>query len=112
MCYKPSDNLLEPSDSIAKAVSNTSDDGNFRSKFSRASGTTRSDLEFPEAAPLVFPDLDQIPDGDKPNAVKRSGKFLGEYFDRRAQARFVRVPTLFFFSRGLTQPLGTGTRQS
>ena len=89
MCYKPSNDNLLPSDSIAKAVSNQSDGQG--SKTSRASGYTRSELELPESAPLIFPALDAESDEAKKSARKRAGNFLGDYYDRRAQARFVRT---------------------
>ncbi|OCK86330.1 hypothetical protein K432DRAFT_421081 [Lepidopterella palustris CBS 459.81] len=57
-----------------------------------ASGKTYGEIEMPEAAPLVFPALDQVldadPDGKKPNAFKRGGEFVANYGDRRAQAKY------------------------
>ncbi|TKA77697.1 hypothetical protein B0A55_04006 [Friedmanniomyces simplex] len=60
-----------------------------------ASGTTRGSMRMPEAAPLIFPDID--------NAVARDGAeetfkdkakdakfFLADYLDRRAQAQYAR----------------------
>ncbi len=81
MCYKPLANL-EPSDTLEEAVSSRVDGEG--GKLSRASGTTRSELELPEVAPLIFPDLDAVPDKEKPSKSKRAGAFLSDYYDRRA----------------------------
>ena len=90
MCYKPSDNL-EPSDSTAQAIVKHDS----KSKFSGADGMTRSELELPECAPLIFPQLDEVDEKKKSNVIKRSGVFLGDYYDRRAQAQFVSNETAF-----------------
>jgi hypothetical protein len=57
-----------------------------------ASGTTHSDLQIGETAPLVFPVLEQAaadPNQSKWNSAK---KFLGDYGDKRAQAVYVSTP--------------------
>ena len=41
-----------------------------------------------DAAPLIFPALDALPDEQKRNAFKRGGNFVAEYYDRRSQAIF------------------------
>jgi hypothetical protein len=63
------------------------------------SGTTRTQLELPEAAPLVYPELDRAAQQDlnaenpgKTSKWKDAGKFVQGYLDRRAQARYVRPP--------------------
>ena len=91
MCYKPSDSF-QPSDTITHSVSARND--GHGGKLSPQSGTTRNELELEEAAPLVFPGLDSVSDENRPNAIKRAGNFLGEYYDRRAQARFVSPVTI------------------
>lgn len=53
--------------------------------------TTHGDLEMPEAAPLVFPALDEASDAEKQNTMKRAGKFIADYYDRRARATYVCV---------------------
>jgi hypothetical protein len=57
-----------------------------------SAGKTDGELEMPEAAPLVFPALDHLratEDGvKKQNAIKSKGKFISDYFDRRAQASY------------------------
>lgn len=48
----------------------------------------------PEAAPLVFPDLDSLADGTSKEETKKSDKiksskaFVADYMDRRAQAQY------------------------
>ncbi|KIW18790.1 hypothetical protein PV08_03079 [Exophiala spinifera] len=68
-------------------------------KLRLSSGVTKGDLALPESAPLVYPAIDAAAaraaqDGTalperKQSALKSSSKFLGDYLDRRAQARYV-----------------------
>ena len=51
------------------------------------SGATYSELELPEAAPLIFPALDSTSEQQK-SKLKASSAFLADYYDRRAQATF------------------------
>lgn len=67
------------------------------------SGKTRGEIELPEAAALVFPDLDRAADSDlqqqgKGKEVvnestkekwKGAGKWVQDYLDRKAQASYV-----------------------
>ncbi|KAF2819223.1 hypothetical protein CC86DRAFT_375363 [Ophiobolus disseminans] len=87
MTWKPSekDSLLTMAEfdmqsSIAKASESSK-----RSRFESSSGATS--FEWPQTAPLVFPALDDLA-GEKKAAVKRSGKFVGAYMDKRARAKF------------------------
>lgn len=67
-------------------------------KFQASSGTSKGEFAIPQAAPLVFPTIDEAiatvaADGQplpekKQNAMKRSGIFVNQYLDRRAQAEF------------------------
>lgn len=63
-------------------------------RFKIADGTTRSEAEMIHAAPLIFPSIDRamVFDPDKPgkqdNKMKRAGRFLSDYIDRRAQATY------------------------
>ena len=57
-----------------------------------ASNEIQGELEIPEAAPLVFPALDDVVqlvaqsgDAEKMNAFMRSTKFVANYYDKRAQ---------------------------
>ena len=63
-------------------------------------GKTHTELELPEAAPLIFPHLDaaaaddeqeggtesEKASGKKPTAFQKSSKFINDYMDRRANA--------------------------
>ncbi|CAK7216710.1 hypothetical protein SBRCBS47491_002920 [Sporothrix bragantina] len=62
-------------------------------------GMTYTELELPQAAELVYPDLDNaaerdlatVEEGGEPKTAskwKRSGKFVSSYLDRRAQAEY------------------------
>lgn len=68
--------------------------GSFSRTTSRLKASSASSsFEWPETAPLVFPALDELADGPDPaqkeaGALKRGGKFVGEYLDRRAQAKW------------------------
>ncbi|OAP57580.1 hypothetical protein AYL99_08318 [Fonsecaea erecta] len=89
MAYKPdSDDLVQNVDMNTHLVTSiaTRDSGR-GSRFADSAGSSR-EIEIPESAPLIFPELDALPEGEKENAFKRSGKRLGDYFDRRAQAKF------------------------
>ncbi|TKA63503.1 hypothetical protein B0A55_11222 [Friedmanniomyces simplex] len=60
-----------------------------------ASGSTRGSMLLPEAAPLIFPDIDNAVarDGAEEtfkNKAKDAKFFLADYLDRRAQAQYAR----------------------
>jgi hypothetical protein len=63
--------------------------------FRASDGHTYGDYVFPEAAPLVFPALDELAAGTSAETVKKknnlaaSSKFVMNYFDRRATAEYV-----------------------
>ena len=70
-----------------------------QSKFRKSDGTSEGEFAIPQAAPLVFPTLDKavsaiaadgnpITDEKKQSTMKRSGKFIADYIDRRAQAEY------------------------
>jgi hypothetical protein len=54
-----------------------------------SSGTTHSDLDIGETAPLVFPVLEQAAADPSQSKWKSAQKFLGNYGDKRAQAIYV-----------------------
>ena len=63
--------------------------GRLRHKFKSADGTTYGNI-FPEVAPLVFPEIDQLAaDPDAKNKLSKMKEFVSSYMDRRAQAKFV-----------------------
>lgn len=92
--YKPSSNepveTIDINRNVTEAVA--SRDGEDWSKWknltSSSSSTTKHEEEIPEAAPLIFPDLDNMNTAQKENAVKHFGHFVGDYMDRRGQAKF------------------------
>jgi len=62
-----------------------------------SNGLTCGEMELPQSAPLIFPNLGFGPptrtceQGQaKSNALKNTNKFFADYFDRRAQAIYVR----------------------
>ena len=56
-------------------------------RFRTSSGTTHGEFELPQAAPLVYPDLNELPENQRTNRMNKTG-FLDDYLDRRAQAKF------------------------
>jgi hypothetical protein len=66
--------------------------GRLRHKFKSSDGKAYGNI-FPEVAPLVFPQIDQLAsdkDAQKKFAnLKRKKEFVGGYLDKRAQAKFV-----------------------
>lgn len=88
--------------SIAKYARTISHDSGERSMNERmqnlrlASGTTRGTIELPEAAPLIFPDIDHKLSHEGPETfkdkTKDAKKFLADYLDRRAQMQYVSPP--------------------
>lgn len=103
--YKPSRHRwssepLDISQSVSKSVTSGEASGfsasNLASKLGQnlkfASGTSHTELEMPEAAQLIYPDLDAAAaDEDstkKQSKLKASSKFVAEYRDRRAQAAY------------------------
>lgn len=57
------------------------------SRFRSSSGKTYGEIQLPEAAPLVYPDLNELPEQQRTNKMNKTG-FLDDYLDRRAQAKF------------------------
>lgn len=95
--YKPSRHSWSsaPTDishDISKSLDTDSLGSKIRNDLKFTSGKTHTELELPEAAPLIFPHLDAAADeeeaGKKPNAFKKSGRFIGDYMDRRANATY------------------------
>ncbi|KAH6884198.1 hypothetical protein B0T10DRAFT_518246 [Thelonectria olida] len=65
-------------------------------KLKESSGTTVSEMDFPESAPLIFPGLDDIDDreGQEGASTKeklsKKKKYVQDYYDKRARAKFAR----------------------
>ena len=101
----------EPVDIMKVISKRTAAEQNLLAPIRLGEGTSYGELEMPESAPLVFPSLDeaaeQTVDAQKMDMLKSSQRFLADYFDRRAQAVYVRIqcPALCMLSQDLT--LGT-----
>jgi hypothetical protein len=67
-------------------------------KFHTSNGNTYGDFEFPEAAPLIFPAIDEMAVQEGGEAVtkraklKKASEFTSDYLDRRARAAYVSDP--------------------
>ncbi|KAJ5088474.1 hypothetical protein N7456_012090 [Penicillium angulare] len=81
--------------SLISEASGTDDTGTFKRlqrKLKSSDGKTYGNM-FPEVAPLVFPEIDQL--ASDPNAekklskMKKKGQFVSGYMDKRAQANFI-----------------------
>jgi hypothetical protein len=95
MTYKPESNKVHDRIDITQAISSSMTPASSSTKqtfknLRLSSGKTYGELELPEAAPLIFPALDDLPDSEKEkqSKMKSSKKFVADYFDRRAQAKF------------------------
>jgi hypothetical protein len=78
--YKPSsDEPMEEVDldhNIAKTIEERDGQSKWKNLFSASSSTTTQEAEIPEAAPLIFPQLDDLDEEQKESSVKRFGHFL------------------------------------
>jgi hypothetical protein len=99
LTYKPEASATHVSVDITKTISSYDSPASSGMKSSlrnlrQSSGKTYGEIEMPEAAPLIFPALDALQDSatatsvQKQNKLKSSQKFVADYFDRRAQARY------------------------
>jgi len=94
MTYKPgSDSEFEDIDmsSIAAKSLETKKNGmqeKIHNAFHESKGTSYGEFQLPESAPLVFPGIDKM-SVEQQGFAKKNKAFLGDYFDRRAQATFV-----------------------
>ncbi|KAF2996791.1 hypothetical protein E8E13_000250 [Curvularia kusanoi] len=88
MTWKPNqkETLLTTAEfNMQSSIAKASDSSKSRHWFENSSGATS--FEWPQTAPLVFPALDELP-SEKQAAIKRSGKFVSEYVDKRARAKW------------------------
>jgi hypothetical protein len=99
MTYKPESSdshaLLDITQAISSSMNPASSGMKQTFKNLRlSSGKTYGELELPQAAPLIFPALDQLAastaeeGAKKQSKMKSSQKFVADYFDRRAQAQY------------------------
>jgi hypothetical protein len=95
MTWKPGqkdDMFTKAEFDMQSSISKASDGSKRNHLFESSSGATS--FEWPATAPLVFPTLDELADAEdgnsakKQSAIKRSGKFVGEYMDKRARAKW------------------------
>lgn len=64
--------------------------------YREADGATRGEMQLPECAPLVFPEIDRaairVRDGLEPKSKFQSGRsWVRDYMDRKSQASFVSI---------------------
>ena len=86
----------------------------FRAKLRDSSGVTHGEAEMPETAPLVYPDTGyaelsktaKVPGEQKSGEFSSYQKVVGKYFDKRAQAKYVRFVICVFFFTLLTTLVG------
>ncbi len=90
------------------------------------SGKTHGEIELPDAAALVYPDLDHAADkdlmhedkgkGPENEGIKEkwksAGKWVQNYLVRRAQATYVRHPPTTTLSHLIANPLTSATRST
>ena len=83
---------MDISHGISQALDTDTLGSKLRNDLKLTTGKTHTELELPEAAPLIFPNLDAAADeeeaGKKQNAFKKSGKFISNYIDQRAHATY------------------------
>lgn len=88
MTWQPNHNgdvLTTAGFDMESSIVKASDSSKSRPFYESSSGA--SNFEWPQTAPLIFPTLDNLPD-EKQSAYKRSGKFVDDYLDKRARAKW------------------------
>ncbi|MCJ1380685.1 hypothetical protein MMC17_003793 [Xylographa soralifera] len=98
MTYKPDSTSSHETVDISETIQSKIDPSGSSwhekmNKIKASSGKTYGELEMPLAAPLIYPSLDAAADAtsnekQKQNALKKSQKFVADYYDRRAQATY------------------------
>lgn len=95
--YKPGSSKSYAPVDISKSISSSTPSSDLTKAFGKlrvSSSSINGELEMPEAAPLVFPDLDSLADGTteedakKGDKIKSTKAFVADYMDRRAQAQY------------------------
>ena len=79
MTYKPESNASHMTVDITKMIASSMDPGDSKMRqtlknLKLSSGKTYGELELPEAAPLIFPALDELADGTSDEALKKQNK--------------------------------------
>jgi len=90
--YKPSlDEILEEVDlqqNITKSIEKRDGKNKWKGVVSSSDMIIKTDVEISEPAPLIFPELDQMSPQQETNSIKRFGRIMQDYMDRRAAATF------------------------
>jgi len=88
--YSPSsDEIIEETniqENITRSVEKRDGKNKWKGIISSSDMALTNELEIPDPAPLVFPELDKMTPQQKENAVKRFGHTMQSYMDRRAAA--------------------------
>jgi hypothetical protein len=93
MTYKPDSTKTHAQVDITQTISSSMTPASSSTKqafknLRLSSGKTYGELELPEAAPLIFPALDNLSAAETQSKMKSSQKFVADYYDRRAQAKY------------------------
>ncbi|KAM0321638.1 hypothetical protein ACHAQA_009994 [Verticillium albo-atrum] len=90
--YEPSSNdavqSVDLESKINKSINASQEQSKWRSPFSSSSMKIEGDMEMPTPAPLVFPELPNTNEETPSNSIKRFGRVVQSYKDRRAAAKF------------------------
>lgn len=99
MAYNPASDSPSSTVDIASTItssiaSKNSNIGKIKHNLKSSSGTTYNELDVLEPAPLIFPVLDMQKReneeaGKRRKNIENGKRFVDEYYDRRAQAKFV-----------------------
>ena len=99
MTYDPESDSPSSTIDIASTITSSiaskdSNIGKIKHQLQSSSGTTYNELDVLKPAPLIFPALDMQKregeeTGNKRKKIENGKRFVGEYYDRRAQAKFV-----------------------
>ena len=76
---------VDMSANIIKSVTARDSHHGMMGNLKSSSGKT-AEFEIPDPAPLVFPQLDSLPNAKKEGKMQSGMSFLSDYFDRRSQA--------------------------
>jgi hypothetical protein len=100
--------MIDTSTAIAKDLDGQEKDSETvktLKSFKDAKGVSNA-IEFPEAAPLIYPSLEDLAQYEpkEEGMISKKHAFVSAYLDRRSQAKFVRIPfflptlaSIFFF---------------
>ncbi|RFU28619.1 hypothetical protein B7463_g7727, partial [Scytalidium lignicola] len=102
MTWNPESDAKETSVNLATTISTSINEhdssqsgmSKLKHNLKRSNGNTYGELDFPDTAPLIFPGLDKLQEQtseeakSKRDKLKKTKKFVSEYYDRRAQAEY------------------------